>query len=347
MASPSRRSGRGFGPEQGPLDAVAAAFGWLVEEPDPLAVDGRDFAEFPDRAVPLDELRERLLDPRCAQATRDAMWAHLVTRSRAEGGQWTIGCVGVALPALLRIAATLTARFAGDPRDVHAATLTGFLAALAEVDLDRPRIMLRLRWAAYRAGHAALREALDAPTPIGDDHPATPVRQTTPGHPDLVLARAVDDRVLTADEAELIAATRWDGETLAAAAVRRRAGYEATKKTRRRAELRLAAYLHELARDPDTPAPKPSRPNTAAPPTAPAHSRSVTSRRSRPAKRLSLNGSADGVQERPVPPLSARPTGSPPTASPPDATTDTGAGADNGSGPDTPPNATTEESRCA
>jgi len=251
------------------------------------------------------------------------------------------------LPALLRIATTLTARFAGDPRDVHAATLTGFLAALAEVDLDRPRIMLRLRWAAYRAGHAALREALDAPTPIGDDHPATPVRQTTPGHPDLVLARAVDDRVLTADEAELIAATRWDGETLAAAAVRRRAGYEATKKTRRRAELRLAAYLHELARDPDTPAPNPSRPNTAAPPTAPARSRSATTKRSRRTKRLSLDGSADGVQERPVPPPPARPTGSPPTASPPDATTDTGAGADNGSGPDTPPNATTEESRCA
>ena len=175
MESSSARSGRGFGPDQGPLDAVAAAFGWLLEGPDPIAVEGHEFAGLPDRAVPLGELRELLLDPTCRPATRDVVWAHLVARARREGGAWTIGCVGVALPALLRIAATLTARFAGDPRDVHAATLTGFLAALAEVDLERPRIMLRLRWAAYRAGHAALREALDAPTPIGDDHPAPPV----------------------------------------------------------------------------------------------------------------------------------------------------------------------------
>src|SRR5690242_13238187 len=211
MGSSSTRSGRGFGPDQGPLDAVAAAFGWLAEGPDPLAVDGRDFAGLPDRAVPLGELRERLLDHGCTAQTRDAVCADLVARSRREGGAWTIGCVGVALPALLRIAATLTARFAGDPRDVHAAILTGFLAALAEVGLDRPRIMLRLRWAAYRAGHAALREALDAPTPIGDDQPAAaPVSAARAGHPDLVLARAVADGVLTADEAELIGATRWD-----------------------------------------------------------------------------------------------------------------------------------------
>jgi hypothetical protein len=325
------------------LDAVAAAFGWLVEGPDPLAVDGRDFAGLPDHLLGLGELRERLLDPGCRPATRDAVWAHLVNRARREGEAWTIGCVGVALPALLRIAATLTARFAGDPRDVHAATLTGFLAALTEVDLDRPRIMLRLRWAAYRAGHAALREALDAPTPIGDDHPAPPVLQTRAGHPDLVLARAVADGVLSVDEAELIAATRWDGASLAATALRRRAGYEATKKARRRAELRLAAYLDELAADPDTPASGPSRPGTAAATTPQSRSPSVTTRsRARRPQRVSLDGPASGVQERRDQPRSAAPPGPPASTA---AATDTAAAG--GPGPDTPPEATAEESRCA
>jgi hypothetical protein len=342
MALSGTRSGRGFGPEQGPLDAVAAAFGWLLEGPDPLAVDGGDFAGLPDRAVPLGELRERLLDPGCRPATRDAVWAHLVGRSRREGGAWTIGCVGVGLPALLRIAATLTARFAGDPRDVHAATLTGFLTALAEVEVDRPRIMLRLRWAAYRAGHAALREALDAPTPIGDDHPGTPVLTSRAGHPDLVLARAVADGVLTADEAELIAATRWDGESLAAAARRRRAGYEATKKARRRAELRLAAYLQELAADPDIPSSRPTGSGSTAATTRTDRSRSVTAKTGTRRRRVSPDAAAPGVQERQN--RSATSPTAPPNR-PSGASADTAART--GPGPDTPPEATAEESRCA
>src|SRR5205823_3707392 len=65
MGPSGTRAGRGFGPDQGPLDAVAAAFGWLLKGPDPLVVDGRDFAGLAGRAVPLGELRERLLDPTC------------------------------------------------------------------------------------------------------------------------------------------------------------------------------------------------------------------------------------------------------------------------------------------
>ena len=150
-----------------PLDAARTAFGWLVTGPHPLSIEGRLFPGLPDRQVPLNEVRERLLRRRCGQVTRDAVWAHLVLRSRTAGATWTVGCVGVALPALTRIAATLTARLAGDPSDVHAAVLTGFLTEIARIDLRKPRIMLRLRWAAYRAGHTALREALDAPVPSG------------------------------------------------------------------------------------------------------------------------------------------------------------------------------------
>ncbi|MDN5751620.1 MAG: hypothetical protein L0H64_24500, partial [Pseudonocardia sp.] len=244
-----------FGPTDMPLDAARSAFGWLVTGPEPLSVDGRGFVGLPDRAVPLNEVRARLLRRRCPQPVRDAVWAHLVRRSRtaqpgAQAGAWTVGCVGVALPALTGIAATLTARFVGDPRDIHAAVLTGFLAELPVIDLARPRIMLRLRWAAYRAGHTCLREALDAPVPsaraFGSTAPPVPA-----GHPDLVMARAVSAGVITAVEAELIGSTRLEEVSLAEAATRLGTGYEAAKKARQRAEQRLVAFVREQCSEPD------------------------------------------------------------------------------------------------
>jgi len=225
-----------------PLDTARSAFNWLVTGPDPVSVEGSLFPGLPNRSVPLNELRERLLRRRCGQATRDAVWAHLVLRSRTEGATWTLGCVGIALPALTTIAATLTARFASDPSDIHAAVLTGFVTELARVDLRKPRVMLRLRWAAYRAGHAALREALDAPVASGNRFHSTEPAPVW-GHPDFVLARAVAENVITADEAELIGSTRLEDHPLATAAAQRGISYAAAAQARRRAEQRLAAYL--------------------------------------------------------------------------------------------------------
>ena len=235
----------GFGRDGMPLDAVRSAFEWLVAGPYPVSVDGRLFAGLPARRVPLSEVRDRLLRRRCPQTVRDAVWAHLVLLARSEGDAWTVGAVGVALPALTSIAATLSAKFAGDPSDIHAAVLSGFVAELDEIDLRRPRIMLRLRWAAYRAGHACVREALDAPVPSG--HAAEGFRSTMPpppwGHPDFVLARAVAEGAITAIEAELIGSTRLEGVPLAAAAAARDLSYQAAKKARQRAEHRLVVYL--------------------------------------------------------------------------------------------------------
>jgi hypothetical protein len=229
-----------------PLDAARSAFEWLITGPYPVSVDGRLFPGLPARRVPLDELRDLLLERGCTQALRHAVWAHLVLLSRTGGGTWTVGCVGVALPALTRIATRLSARFVGDPSDIHAAVLTGFLTELAHIDLRKPRIMLRLRWAAYRAGHVAVREALDAPVPSGSGfRSATP--QMPWGHPDFVLARAIAEGAITADEAELIGSTRLEGRPLATAAEDRGLNYEAVKKIRLRAEYRLLAYLRDEA----------------------------------------------------------------------------------------------------
>ncbi|MFI7680071.1 hypothetical protein [Actinophytocola sp. NPDC049390] len=235
----------GFERDDKPLDAARSAFAWLVTGPHPVSIDGRLFPGLPGRRMPLNEVRDRLLRRRCPQTLRDAVWAHLVLRARTEGGTWTVGAVGVALPALTSIAATLSTKFAGDPSDIHAAVLAGFIAELATIDLCRPRIMLRLRWAAYRAGHACVREALDAPVPTGTGYGRS--RSTMPpppwGHPDFVLARAVAEHAITAAEAELIGSTRLESVSLADAAVERDLSYQAAKKARQRAERRLVAYL--------------------------------------------------------------------------------------------------------
>ncbi len=154
----------------------------------------------------------------------------------------------MSLPALTSIAATLSAKFAGDPSDIHAAVLAGFVAELGVIDLRRPRVMLRLRWAAYRAGHAAVREALDAPVPSGHGLRST-MPQPAWGHPDFVLARAVAEQAITATEAELIGSTRLEGVPLATAAAQRNLSYQAAKKARQRAEHRLVAYLLDDAPD--------------------------------------------------------------------------------------------------
>jgi len=226
------------------LDVARDTFTWLVTGPAPLSIDGRRFPGLPRRSVALDELRDRLLARQCPQATRDAVWAHLVACSRDRGASWTVGAVGVALPALTSVAARLSARLAGDPAEVHAEVLRGFLTELSVIDLGRPRIMLRLRWAAYRCGHAALSEALGGPTPTGLGSRSCPPIQPW-GHPDLVLARAVAEGVLTRIEADLIGATRLEEMPLADWARARGVGLKTTYSTRERAERRLVAYLRK------------------------------------------------------------------------------------------------------
>lgn len=247
---PNNRSGRDLSSRYAsPLDTARTAFRLLTIGPAPISIDGQPFSGLPARRVPLDEVRDRLLARDCPQVVRDAVWTHLVLMARTKRGAWTVGCVGVALPALVRVAAKLSARFAADPADIHAEVLAGFLQAVATIDLRRPRIMLRLRWAAYRAGHAALTEALNAPTPCGDGfrsaEPPPPF-----GHPDLVLARAAADEVITAAEANLIGDTRLDKVPLRAYASDHQVSYEACKKARQRAERRLVAYLRGEASNP-------------------------------------------------------------------------------------------------
>jgi hypothetical protein len=229
-----------------PLDTARTAFTWLVTGPDPLTINGRGYVGLPNRSVPLDELRDRLLDRQCPRATRDAVWVWLITRSRRDGAAWTLACAGVALPGLAGTARWLAARYRGDRADIHAVVLSGFIAALATVDLHDPGVLYRLQWSARRAGQAALEESLDAPLPsLGAFESRAP--RTPYGHPDLVLARAVGDGVLTPTEADLISATRLGTESVTQWAHTHAQSVHAVAKARERAEHRLVEYLHDAA----------------------------------------------------------------------------------------------------
>ncbi|MEV0068824.1 MULTISPECIES: sigma-70 family RNA polymerase sigma factor [unclassified Amycolatopsis] len=275
--------------EPGVFDTARTAFAWLVTGPHPVALDGRRIRGLPPRLMPLDEVGALLITKGCPQETRDAVWTALVTRSRAEAGTWTVACVGLALPVLVPVAAKLTNRFRGDVHDVHSAVLTGFLEALADVDLTRPAILVRLRWAAYRAGHRALRDALDAASPVADLGARALAPEHAGGHPDFVLVAAVKAGVLTLAEAALIGETRFGELSLADAAQARGQNYKATQQARHRAERRLVTYLTSLRDDQNV---TPTRPRG----TAGTH----------PVNRTRANGAAERAR-RPVSPRTAKP----------------------------------------
>lgn len=84
---------------------------------------------------------------------------------RREGGStWTLACVGVALPVLARISIGLSTRFP-DPADIEAAVLVGFIDEVHRTDVFVPRIMPRLRRAAYRSAQR-LRGTVTATVPL-------------------------------------------------------------------------------------------------------------------------------------------------------------------------------------
>ncbi|MFI9452483.1 sigma-70 family RNA polymerase sigma factor [Amycolatopsis sp. NPDC052450] len=247
----SVRRGRGTGIEGGVFDVAAVSFEWLVTGPRPVCVNGSEIAGLPARPVPLDELGAVLVAEECTQAVRDAAWTYLITRARTERGTWTVACVGLALPVLLSVAAALTKGFRGDKHDIHADVLTGFLQGLNEVDLDRPAILARLRWVAFRCGYLALREALDGPllTEELDELSARSARfRSAPphrlgGHPEALLMAAVRDGVLTLEEAALIWDTRFGEVPIEdAGGPLGRAGW-AIRKVRSRAEQRLVSDM--------------------------------------------------------------------------------------------------------
>lgn len=188
-----------------PLAAADAAFAVLTCEPDPLTLDMDTVAPdigLPSGVVALPALREWLLAHPHGHTARDAVWRELIRRARLDGPAWVIAAVGMAMPALRRYAGQLCAGYTGDPGDIDAEILTGFLTALRDrVDLARDAPYASLCRAAWRAGRALRRQAHEYTTVDDVEHIAGPRAPKVPyGHPDLLVRRAVGLGILDEDD---------------------------------------------------------------------------------------------------------------------------------------------------
>jgi len=228
--------------EVSPFATLERAFATLTAEPRPLALDGTGIAGLPERPIPLDELRARLLHPSTRYATRDAVLGVLIGRARAERGAWTVGLAGVLLPGLRRAITPLVAACPGKAADLEAEMLAGLLVAVERCAPGRPRPAGFLCGRGFDAAKRLLRAELAERARPGHD----PVSAEPPkpfGHPDFVLARAVVAGAIRADDAELIGATRLGEMTLADAAVAWGLSYQAAERRRHRAETALVAFV--------------------------------------------------------------------------------------------------------
>ena len=208
--------------------------------------------------VPVDRVRDLLCQAATSLQVKNRVWSLLVGHSQRHGGAWTVAAVGVALAPLVRLATELAA---GNPEghdgraDLDSEILAGFLHALATIGLATTdpattALFPHLMRAARRGGLAWLRHQRGADIPLDAQFGSAPPPRPW-GHPDLVLSDAVSAGVLSAGEAALIGATRLDRLPVAVYATRIGDSLQAVWKRRRRAELRLSAWITARGSDTD------------------------------------------------------------------------------------------------
>ena len=210
------------------------------------------------------DLRTQLLDPSCSFRTVDAIWGWLIERARQRwherGGQAVMACVGLAVPMLVQLAGRYIASGIEHRGDLESEILAGFLEQVRTIEVNRPHLWPRLWFAMMHVGRSWARQQSNTPRAAELDDQvlaSLPVQlvQVPAGHPELLLADAVVDGVITAEAAELIAVTRWESRSLSTVADQKTGGaasYERVRKQRWRAENKLVPWLTARLADPDT-----------------------------------------------------------------------------------------------
>ncbi|PZG36669.1 hypothetical protein C1I98_26550, partial [Spongiactinospora gelatinilytica] len=192
---------------ESPLDTAETSFRLLTTHPGGLVLDCTHIPGLPRGPVGLRDLRLLLAGRGVTDEARDAVWRELTARARSSGtgSAWTVAVVGMAMPALRRIALALTRDLpCGDPVDIDIAIMAGYLRALHRLDARLPDVRGRLCAAARHAGTHARRH-LTTTAQRRPGHDAPPGRPWY--HPDLVLIDAVTSGVLSESDADLIALT--------------------------------------------------------------------------------------------------------------------------------------------
>jgi len=230
-------------PDQSPFATLEASFRLLCAGPSPLAVDGREIGPpIPRRLVALTELGGILLHPATPYAARDRAARLLVRRAQQDGGEWTVGLAGVLLPGLRAATFDLARAHPEAAVDLEADVLAELVAVLRDFDATGERVAPRLLWrAAQRARRRTVREHAASAGRVTDSPSSEPHRPW--GHPDFVLAEAVQARVLTPFEAEMIGETRVGGVPVDAWSARIGWQPSSVRKERSVAERRLVRWI--------------------------------------------------------------------------------------------------------
>jgi hypothetical protein len=229
------------------LDSAEHAFQALVDRrPQPVAFDARALGHgWPARFIPLDELRESLVrDPRYSHTAKDAAWHQVIDHARNWGQPWIAAATGLALPALVAMAAKLRPGREQVIADVESELVTGFIHALLKDDLSGPAPQLRMCWAGWRAALLVRdpRPWEEIPE-LFDPSSRSPTRPY--GHPDLLLGRAARLGVIRPEDAQLISQTRFGRVLIEQIAGQRGIEPAALRMRRRRAELKVVQALAE------------------------------------------------------------------------------------------------------
>ncbi|RJQ77643.1 hypothetical protein D5S17_14555 [Pseudonocardiaceae bacterium YIM PH 21723] len=194
------------------LDIAESTFQLLNAGPRPLGLDCRRFGfGVPKRTVPLVELRQILLQDSIELAAQDAVWRKLVWQARwgTSREAWLIGCAGMAMPGLKNVAARLARGYRGDVEDLDSTVLEEFCVQVRTADLRLRYVGPRLLWAAYGAGAQLRLGRRDYLSVAPEDlrHIASP---EPVGHPDLLLDQAVQQGVLSREQADLLGLAHLD-----------------------------------------------------------------------------------------------------------------------------------------
>lgn len=152
------------------------------------------------------ELSQTLLSKGTSQHERDRAWATIASNVRIKHGPWLVIATGVAIPGI-RNAVKTAAVYAPDCQDrteLESAALAGFVYAIHDIDLTRPNICGRLCNRAYVAARRCAielsRYQRQLRSPTFESHP--PALEF--GHPDLILAKASRNGIITKEQARLV-----------------------------------------------------------------------------------------------------------------------------------------------
>jgi DNA-directed RNA polymerase specialized sigma24 family protein len=222
------------------LDIVEEQFRALSTSSQPLLIDGESVhGALPQRPIPLDELRVLVLKRQASGQVKDAVWSYLVRSTRTPANPWRVAVAGMMIPGLKRIAAKLGPCFPGEPSDLDSEILAAFLQAVENVDPGQSGLPGRLYRVALRRGYEVCEQEQRQTYQCLDFDAECP----SAGNPDLALARAVLDGVVTARQANLVCGVLLDRTRRSEVARRLGMSRDRVRRELNTATRGLSAYL--------------------------------------------------------------------------------------------------------